>query len=148
MLYRAAIHIPRAVAAASSQFSLTLDETTAIVLAAVLVAVGSWSIRKNRELLDRNRSMSSDIVDIKNALIGAVPSPLDPRPRPGLISVVNVHSEMLRDLVADKNTNGGSTTRDAINRIEQNLGTAPSSPVAVAKAAHPTAKSPRGRRTA
>jgi len=121
-----AIHIAHAVSHYSTGLSLTLDETAAIVIGAAVVAIGTWSIRKNHEILARNRAISTDVHEIKVALIGAEPTELNQNPQPGLIKVVEGHSSMLKDLLADKKPNGGSTTRDAIDRIEGAIGSAPS----------------------
>ena len=119
-----AIHF--AMAHPATGLSLTLDETAAIVIGAAVVAIGAWSIRKNHEILDRNRAISTDVHDIKVALIGAEPTELNQNPQPGLIKVVEGHSSMLAELVADKKPNSGKTSRDALDRIEENLGTTPS----------------------
>ena len=120
----AAVSISRS----STGVSLTVDETVAIVASSIIVAAATWTVRKNHELIARNKAMTADVHDIKIALIGEQASPLNPSPSSGLIKVVAEHSQMLQELIADKKKNGGKTTRDAIDRIEKSVGSAPPAP--------------------
>jgi hypothetical protein len=107
----------------SSGVAFTFDETVAIILGSFVIALLTWSVGHFTERLNQ---AASDARETRIALVGEEPNDLNPNPKPGLVAVVSSHSEMLAALVADKKPNGGSTTRDAINRIEESLGTGPS----------------------
>lgn len=90
--------------------------------------------------LERRRKSTSEKIDrMYIALVGGEVSDTDPLPAIGLIrdfaeqkaiiaDLVPAVSEIQEDikaLVADSKPNGGSTSRDALNRIEVGMGTTP-----------------------
>lgn len=107
---------------ATAGVAFTFDETVAIVLGSFIIAIVTWG---SSHIMSKINQAAYDARETRIALVGEEPSDLNPSPRPGLVTVVEEHSKMLSALVADKKPNGGSTTRDAIDRIENNLGTTP-----------------------
>jgi hypothetical protein len=90
-----------------------------IVIAALVISIIGYVFK-------RNRSMYNDVHEIKDVLITPKPTSLNPNPPKGLIAVVADHTTTLavllagtKELVADKAQNDGSTSRDALNRIEK-----------------------------
>jgi hypothetical protein len=117
---------------AANDVSVAVDQTVAIVAAAILIGLGTWSIKRQHEIRQENKTVRADVTAIKTALLGTQASEFNSESMPGLIMVVNslvpevaAHGAMLKELVMDKKPNSGRTTRDAIDRIEESLGTSP-----------------------
>jgi hypothetical protein len=98
---------------------VTIGQIIAIVVAAFAVSAITFVVTKNR-------TMYSDVREIKATLITPHRTPLNPHPPLGLIDIVASHGRMLntlltgtRALIADSKPNDGSTSRDALDRIEE-----------------------------
>jgi hypothetical protein len=90
-----------------------------LVVAGLAVSVIGYVFKKNS-------NMANDVRDIKDVLITPKPTGLVPRPPEGLVDIVAGHTRALdtllrgtQALIVDKGTNDGSTSRDALNRIEE-----------------------------
>jgi hypothetical protein len=104
---------------APTSVGATVGQIIAIVVGALLVSIITY-------IFTRNRTMYHDVREIKEVLITPSKTPLNPRPQPGLIDVVASHGRMLstlltgtKALIADTKPNDGSTSRDALDRIEE-----------------------------
>ena len=108
-----------AVVPAPTTVGATIGQIVAIVVGALVVSVITY-------IFTKNRAMYSDVHEIKSVLITPPKTPLNPRPVPGLIDIVAGHGRMLntlltgtKALIADSKPNDGSTSKDALNRIEE-----------------------------
>jgi hypothetical protein len=104
---------------ASSSGTTPFVQVIILVVAALAVSLIGYVFKKNR-------GMYTDLHDIKDVLITPKPSGLVPHPEPGLVEIVAGHTKTLNTLlkgtealIVDKGTNDGSTSRDALNRIEE-----------------------------
>lgn len=91
----------------------------------IAIVIGAFVISGITYIVTKNRNMYSDVHEIKATLITPPRTALNPRPNPGLIDVVDSHGKMLstlltgtKALIADSKPDDGSTSRDALERIE------------------------------
>lgn len=100
------------------------------VVGLVVVAVILWAGRKIAQRIDNANADAAETKDKVNQLFDIMvtkePTPLDPHPRKGVVDVVADHTKSLgalldgtKELVADKAVNDGSSSRDALIRIEK-----------------------------
>lgn len=106
-------------------FFTSMGQALGFLMSALIIAVITFLARIIAKL-------ANDVKGVTNAIITAPATPFNPTPPPGLIEIVNSHSEALlvlmadvKTLVDDSKTNGGKTSRDAINRIEQAVSVKP-----------------------
>lgn len=77
-------------------------ETLALVLAGCIVGVSGYILNKNRQFYKKVTIGLFNAAEVKEALVGAPPTPLNPDPPPGLITrVENVESLLMNGLHAD-----------------------------------------------
>jgi hypothetical protein len=107
------------VATGTGTVGVTVGQIVAMVVGAFIVSAVTYIVTKNR-------SMYVDVHEIKATLITPAKTQLNPRPNPGLIDIVASHGRMLdtllvgtKALIADSKPNDGSTSKDALNRIER-----------------------------
>jgi len=102
----------------SSTVGATVGQIVAIVIGAFVVWVAGYVFAKNR-------TMYSDVREMKRALITEPVTPLNPNPTKGALDVIADHTRMLntlltgtKALITDSKPNDGESSRDALDRIE------------------------------
>ncbi len=109
------------------------------VAAGLVTGIAVTVLKKRRTIISTTLETTEMVKEMYVLLVGEKATPMKPNPPSGLIADFNEHKkivtqlvpavraieENVKDLVADRKNNGGSSTRDAIDRMESVLGSNP-----------------------
>lgn len=108
---------------ASDFFSSTLVQVIAGLVVLVIAALASWGVKRwiaqKNERWELINKVCTDVRDIKDVLVGAS-NPLTPEIKAtGMINDVAVLKNQMAELVADKQPNGGGSSKDDLTALRK-----------------------------